>query len=172
MVMDSRRASVLRGTILAASVLLLVAAGAWFLSRDRVGSALVSLTLAAIGIASVFVSRAGRTGGVGQRQSEGAVLVDDSPQAAFRRATDALQELASGQEVAIDPAEMTASADVARTWKSFGEHVFLSVRQVAGGTHVNVRSACLRRQLVDYGKNRENVRFVLGSVSTEERTVD
>jgi hypothetical protein len=168
--MDSRRANILRGAILAASVLLLVAAGAWFLSRDRVGSAVLSWTLAALGIASVFFSRARRTGAVGQRQFEDAVIVEESPQAAFRRATDALRELASGQEVAIDPAEMTASADLPRTWKSFGEHVTLSVRRGDGGTQVHVRSACLRWQLIDYGKNRENVRSVLGSLSTETET--
>lgn len=167
----SKRANVLRGAILTASVLLLFTAGAWFLSRDNIGAAVLSWTLAALGVASVFVSRAGRSGAVG-RQSEGAVIVDDPPQAVFRRATDALRALAFDEAVTIDPSEMTASADVPRTWKSFGEHVMLSVRLGDNGTSVLVRSVCLRRQLVDYGKNHENVRYVLDSVLTETESGD
>ncbi len=68
--------------------------------------------------------------------------------------------------VSLDEAAGEIAADVDRSWKSFGERIYVSVESgTAGQTRLMLQSkSSFRPTLVDWGKNRENLEWLVQAV--------
>lgn len=84
------------------------------------------------------------------------------PAAALRTLYDAIGAIAKADSLQVDGWVVTAT--VGTGWKSWGEKVAGRVLTGPGGTRVEVKSACrLATQVIDMGKNKQNVRQVLAA---------
>lgn len=134
--------------------------GIWLLSTGEKGSAWLAFGMATAGPISIglyhLVARVAR-----RRVTQESISLPIAPETALQWATEALQTLEEQESVAVDVEEYSASIDVTRSWKSFGERVAATVHRDGEESLVEVSSKNIHGQLVDYGKNRQNVERVI-----------
>jgi hypothetical protein len=134
--------------------------GILLLSTGRKGSAWLAFGMAAAGPISIglyhLVARVAR-----RRVTQGTISLPIAPETALQWVTEALRTLEDQGSVAVDVEEYSASIDVTRSWKSFGERVVATVYRDGEESLVEVSSKNTPSQLVDYGKNRQNVERVI-----------
>lgn len=134
--------------------------GAWLMARGERGAALTLLVVAALGPLSIGLyyglSRLARS-----RAALDAVVLKEPPETVLRRVTDALQTLAPDVAPVVNRETLSVSTTLPVNWKTGGESIVATVMPADGGSMVNLSSSSLRDQLIDFGKNRENVDRIL-----------
>lgn len=87
----------------------------------------------------------------------------------WRRAIDVLNHQQGVAGVNTRPGQLTASVNT--NWKSWGENLTIYVDEAPGGTVVRIRSACaFPLQIVDWGKNKTNVKRIRLGLEPADRT--
>jgi len=143
---------------------LLVGAGL-LLTRGNAEAAIVPVAIVVIaGIAVLFAGQLRKR--VGHPRFTKTIDLDVSVETALEWAKMALQTLAPDEEVIGDRRTFNVSVEPARSWRSWGERVTVTVSPSNGGSHLVVDSECLSPQLIDSGKNRANVEAVLRWLSS------
>ncbi len=88
----------------------------------------------------------------------------------FQLCVQSLEQLPGAQIQDEDPTRGVITAQTARTWDTWGDTIALAITDTEDDcTHVTVSSEPTRYQVVDYGKNLENVERI-ASFLKEEHT--
>lgn len=109
----------------------------------------------------------GPDAGVDARES---LTLPLSPDQALGRCRTALEANTQFGQVRVDPASGMVLARARVSWASFGEKIECRVQPLDGSSQVEIRSRpWLSTTLIDYGKNRENVRRIRAAAGLRTR---
>lgn len=140
-------------------LLMLLVAIFYLRSGHNLGAGIAFLLAAASPVSIILALWGARSSA--RRTARDRIVLDADPEMAAEWTMEAFNWLAGDMEQEIYREELTAYVETPRTWKSMGERVSATVRGEGTGSIVEVMSTSKWPQLVDYGKNRANVRSVI-----------
>lgn len=92
------------------------------------------------------------------------LTVPAPPEQVAQRAQQVLASMPKVSGVWHNPPVVTASTGVGMM--SWGEKITVEISEAAGGSDVRIHSACsFPLQLVDYGKNKKNVQYLVDGLA-------
>src|SRR5690242_6100960 len=99
----------------------------------------------------------------------GDVVIEGDPAHVLQRAQNGVARISNSKDIVTDTDRFVIQARTGMSWKSWGERIRVEVQALDGG-RVRVRAescATFPLTMVDYGRNAENVRTVLQSLSSD-----
>lgn len=147
------------------------ALGIWWLVQGQTRAAAIAFAIALSGPVSValylglyhgFVRLARR------RSTTDSIEVKVDGPIALRWTEKALREVVPDLEPQIELERRILTTLVPASRRSGGERIVAVVQPANGGSRIEITSFCVGPQLVDYGKNRENVDRVVAALASFE----